>query len=458
MFSNSLSTRLLATVSLLLVLFFGITIVVLDSVFRDSSAQAIRDRLDIQVLVLMAASEEQGNNRLIPAKQLLDTRYLGPNSGLYGQIAISNGDVIWTSPSLLGTSLPFVTKVAPGARAFGERIMSNGTRVLTLSVGLSWEFSDGQSQHIVYSVAESMEQYYEQLQRFRVRLFGGFAAMSLLLIVALAALFRNILKPLRRIEHEIEDIEAGELPALGTGYPRELVGVTENMNTLLRSERERMGRYRNTLGNLAHSLKTPLAVIRNLLSAPELRHVPAAQQLDEQVSRMDDIVRYQLKRAAASAGMSLGTAPILMRDIVEPLRSTLQKVYFERHVACDASITPVDCAFLGDKGDLMELVGNLLDNAFKYCGERVTINVQALTVSGSRRDGVIITVEDDGPGISSDKRQHVLERGTRLDERAIGQGIGLSVVRELAELYRGTVEIDASALGGARIVVRLLGA
>jgi two-component system sensor histidine kinase PhoQ len=457
MFSNSLSTRLLATVSLLLVLFFGITIVVLDSVFRDSSEQAIHERLDIQVLVVMAATEEQRGNNLVPANQLLDARFLAPNSGLYGQLARRDKSAFWVSPSLLGASLPFIIDVKPGARAFGERVMSNGTRVLILSVGVSWEFANGKSQDIVVSVAESMEQYYAQLQRFRVRLFGGFAVLSLLLIVALAIVFRNVLKPLRRIEQEIEDIEAGRLPELSKGYPRELIGVTENMNTLLRSERERMSRYRNTLGNLAHSLKTPLAVIRNLLSSPELRGLESSQQLDEQVGRMDDIVRYQLKRAAASAGMTLGAAPVLLNEIVEPLVSTLRKVYFERHVGCTTDVAP-DCAFLADKGDLMELIGNLLDNAFKYCGEQVSISVQPLLIPESRRAGLTIVVDDDGPGISADKRQHVLERGTRLDERASGQGIGLSMVRELAELYRGTVDISESPLGGARITVQLLGA
>jgi two-component system sensor histidine kinase PhoQ len=429
----------------------------LDSVFRDSSEQAIHERLDIQVLVLMAATEEQRGNKLVPANQLLDARFLGPNSGLYGQLATRDKTAFWVSPSLLGATLPFIINTKPGARAFGERVMSNGTRVLTLSVGLSWEFNNGKSQDIVFSVAESMEQYYQQLRRFRVRLFGGFAIMTFLLIVALAILFRNVLKPLRRIEHEIEDIEAGRLAELGKGYPRELIGVTENMNTLLHSERERMGRYRNTLGNLAHSLKTPLAVIRNQLSSPALRGVEGVQQLDEQVGRMDDIVRYQLKRAAASAGMTLGAAPVVLNEVVEPLVSTLRKVYFEHRIACATEVAP-DCAFLADKGDLMELIGNLLDNAFKYGHEQVSISVKPLLIPDSRRAGLCIVVDDDGPGISPDKRQHVLERGTRLDERASGQGIGLSVVRELAELYRGTVEISESPLGGARITVQLLGA
>lgn len=456
MLSNSLSTRLLVTVSVLLALFFGTTSVVLDGVFRQSSRQAINDRLDIEALALMAASEETPDARLVPNRLLLDSRYLGPNSGLYGQVWSGQSYQPWLSPSLLGNALQFDTQVQPGKRAFSERVMSDGTRVLTLSVGLAWEFSDDVERVMVFSVAESMEQYYTQLRQFRVRLFGGFAAMSLLLLVSLGLLFRNVLKPLRRIEHEIAGIEAGELSELGVGYPRELTGVTENMNALLRSERERMGRYRKSLGNLAHSLKTPLAVIRNLLASIEQPDAPSVKQLDEQVSRMDDIVRYQLKRAAASTGFAFGTAPVALREVVDPLVETLQKVYFERRMACEVRLDR-ECAFQADKGDLMEMVGNLLDNAFKYGHEQVRISARNFPVGGSRRMGLEIIVEDDGPGIPVEQREQVLQRGTRLDERPIGQGIGLSVVSELADLYRGRVDISNSSLGGACLTVTLQG-
>lgn len=456
MSNHSLSNRLLITMTVLLTLFFGVTTLVLDSVFRDSSEQAIRERLEIQVQALMAASDEQAGNKLAPDKQVLDSRYLNPNSGLYGQINTAKGVLLWRSPSLLDTDLPLPMSIKPGARRFGLQVLPNGARLLTLSVALSWEFAHKRTQTLVFSVAESMEQYYTQLQRFRVRLFGGFAAMSLLLIVSLALLLRRVLQPLRRIESEIAAIEAGKLPELSAGYPRELIGVTTNLNTLLHSERERMGRYRNTLGNLAHSLKTPLAVIRNLLSSAELRELAAAKQLDEQVARMDDIVRYQLKRAAASAGMSLGAAPVVLREVVEPLINTLQKVYFDRHIDCQLDIAD-DCAFTADRDDLMELLGNLLDNAFKYCRQRVKVSIAASDSAAPRND-LMIQIEDDGPGIAAAQRQQVLERGKRLDERTSGQGIGLSVVRELAELYRGSVLIDDSALGGARVTVCLVAA
>lgn len=457
LFSYSLNTRMLVSVGLLLALFFSLTVAVLDYQFRQLSLSAIRDRLDIDELALVAASEESAPGRLVPSTALLDSRMLSPNSGLYGQISNDRGTDSWQSPSLLGVHLAFAANVLPGDRRFGTRVMSNGTRVLELSVGYSWEFSTGKAERIIFSVAESQEPYYAQLRQFRVRLFGGFAALAMALITSLAMLLRYVLKPLRRIEQEIEEIEAGRLQELGGGYPRELLGATTNMNALLRNERDRMARYRNTLGNLAHSLKTPLAVIRNQLASPGLQSLTEARQLDEQVGRMDDIVRYQLKRAAASAGTTLGSAPIALYEAIEPLRSTLQKVYFERGLHCELAIA-TDCRFLCDKGDLLEITGNLLDNAFKYGRTMVRLSAASITVVGSRRDGVVIVVEDDGAGIAADKRQQVLERGTRLDERESGQGIGLSVVRELATLYQGSVEIGDSQLGGAKITVRLCGA
>ena len=240
---------------------------------------------------------------------------------------------------------------------------------------------------------------------------------------------------------------------LGTEYPRELIGVTTNLNTLLRSERERLARYRNTLGNLAHSFKTPLAVMRNLLGGAQGRELALAKQLDEQVGRMDDIVKYQLKRAAASGGTGLGTAPVDVRSALEALRAALLKVYVERNIDCVLEVAPF-CLFAGDREDLTEIAGNLLDNAFKWSRGKVRMTADRITDPTARRDGLRLIVEDDGPGIPVDERTRVLDRGARLDERVSGQGIGLSVVRELAQLNGGTIHIDESPLGGARIEIR----
>lgn len=454
--TRSLSAQLLLSVGLLLALFFGVTVVVLDYVFRDISESGIAARLDVQVLALIAASEERPGGGLAPQRQLVEPRFNNPGSGLYGEIAIRESAYVWRSPSLLATGLDFAAAVPPGRRALAIRSLANGSKVMALSVGLAWEFSDGRSHDVNVSVAESLESYYAQLNRFRLRLFSGFGGLAVLLVGALALLLRKELRPLRQIEHEIGEIEAGRLAELGAGYPRELAGVTANMNALLRSERERLRRYRNAVGNLAHSLKTPLAVIRNAINRPELRDLSAVQQLDEQVSRMDDIVRYQLKRAAASAGTALGSAPVRVREVLVPLRSALLKVYFDRDIDCELNVAD-DCQFVGDQGDLTEIAGNLLDNAFKWCKGRIRLNARNVRMPQARHADLLLIVEDDGSGIAPEHRQQVLERGARLDERVSGQGIGLSVVRELTELYRGHVEIGDSELGGARVTVRLPG-
>ena len=449
---RSLSTRLLASVSVLLILFFGLTILALDVIFRDLSERAIRDRLEVQVLALLSASEEDVSGGLRP-QQLAEARFDNPGSGLYGEILRSDGYPSWRSNSLTGTGLEFPAQLKTGERRFGELRRGDGSPVLAFSMGIDWQFSSGELRPFIYSVAEDLEPYYAQLNRFRGTLFGWFGVLMLVLLGALAILLRRLLAPLRRVEHDIEAIEAGQMSELGGGYPRELLGITTNLNALLRSERERLARYRNTLGNLAHSFKTPLAVMRNLLGSTA-RDLPVATQLDEQVGRMDDIVKYQLKRAAASGGTGLGTAPVDVLDVLKSLRAALLKVYAERGIECDLIVSD-GCTFVGDREDLTEIAGNLLDNAFKFCRRTVRLSAQPITDAAARRDGLRLVVEDDGPGIPMEERTRVLERGARLDERVSGQGIGLSVVRELVELNGGSIHIETSTFGGARIEVRL---
>ncbi len=442
---HSLSTRLLASVSVLLLLFFGATIAVLDAVYRNFSETFMQTRLDLQVANLISASDEQAGGKLIPGETLRETRFANLGSGLYGQIQRDDGEVMWWSHSLTGTRLELYTAVAPGKRLTRRMTLPDGSEVQALSVGLEWEFPRKKSHKFTYTVAEDLKPYKAELYTIREQLFAWFAGLIVLLLGALAILFRWVLKPVRRVEHEIEEIEAGRANELHGDYPRELAGITANMNTLLRSERDRLERYRNTLGNLAHSLKTPLAVARSLADSPPLQ---------EQITRMDNIVRYQLKRASMSGGSGLGNAPIAVKGVLEALRETLLKVYADKHPSVDIDADPA-ARFIGDEGDLMEIAGNLLDNACKWCKSQVRIAASPLVLPGSRREGLMLYVEDDGPGISPDKRDLVLKRGARLDERVSGQGIGLSVVQELANLSGGSVTIDTSPLGGCKITVRL---
>jgi two-component system sensor histidine kinase PhoQ len=451
---RSLSARLLLSASLLLILFFGITVAALDAVFRNLSEQTMRDRLEGQLLALIVASEEVEGGWLQPAAEKTEERLKNPGSGLYGEILRGDGYPSWRSNSLSGTGLEFKTNLRSGERVYVELRRADGAPVRALSRAIEWQFEDGVTRTFVFSVAEDLDPYYRSLATFRGRLFGWFGFLMLLLLGSLAALLQRMLAPLRRVEREITAIETGELTELGSGYPRELLGITANLNALLRSERERLARYRNTLGNLAHSLKTPLAVMRNLLGSSQAKELPIAAQLDEQVARMDELVKYQLKRAAVAGGTGLGSAPVSVRESLESLRGALLKVYAERRIECELDIEE-GCAFYGDREDLTEIAGNVLDNAFKWARSRIRVEGRRVSAPHARRDGLKLIFDDDGPGVPPEQRTHVLARGARLDERVSGQGIGLSVVCELVAASGGTVSIHDSPWGGARVEVLL---
>ncbi len=451
---SSLSGRLLASVSLLLCLFFGLTIAALDLVFRDLSERSIGELLDAQLVALLAACEMDDHGNVQPAGPLAEARLRQPGSGLYAVIRSERGELIWRSPSLLGQELTLDAPVAPGARQLARHAFGDDSEVMALTAGIEWELDTGKSRPFIFTIATSLSPYEAQLQRFRQQMLGWFLGLLLLLLASLALLLRWALKPVRRIESEISEVEAGGRTALSDRQPRELQGLSSNMNALLASERRRVERYRDTLGNLAHSLKTPLAVIRSALSEetdPERRQ----QLINQQIDRMDAIVQHQLKRAAASGGAVVGQAAVDVKPLLLELRTTLSKVYGQKDLLIEVA-SRGDARFAGDRGDLFELLGNLLDNACKWCRGHVRV-VAARQLDATGRPRLRVTVEDDGAGIAIEDRKRIFGRGARADEQVDGQGLGLAMVHEIVELYGGSLEIADSDLGGARIEVVLPG-
>ncbi len=459
----SLSARLLLSVSALLLVFFGATIFLLDTVFRDTAEQAIEDRLYVQLIVLLAEAEAVGDERTLTiAQSLPEARFETPGSGLYGVIHDAGGTPIWRSPSSVGRDLPSVRIQPSGGTAF-ERIQMNQEALFSLSLGVEWEFDDSAIIPFVFTAAEDLTPYAAQVARFRRQLFGWFAALIIMLISGQALLVRWVLQPLHQVEEEIVAVEQGQRARLGNDYPRELQGVTSNLNGLLNAERERLARYRDTLGNLAHSLKTPLAVIRTAVDAHTARaptsgqaaapgQAEVASAVREQVQRMQDIVAYQLQRAAAWGATSLGQAPVPVLPVVEQLVRSLEKVYAERALEYTVEVQEGAC-FYGEQGDLMEMLGNLMDNASKWAKGHVHIQAQRLAGERSRRDGLRMQVSDDGTGIAEHDVSRLTERGVRADERVAGHGIGLNIVREIIGLYDGQLLIGRAASGGAQIAI-----
>lgn len=445
--AHSLSRRLLISVAVPLALFFAVMMLVLDSGFRTLSERQLHALLDSQIVTLIAAAEPDSSGGYDAPLNGLDARLASPDSGLYAQIRSNN--LLWRSPSTAGVPIDFGPPLAQGDRTFSYALVGH-TRVATESRGISFADDPKQPGHaLTFSVAVSLTPYEAQLWVFRSRMLGWFTGLMVLLLLSLAALLRRVLAPLRRLEREIHEVEEGRSEMLGSGYPRELGGVARHLNALLVGERKRVARYRDTLGNLAHGLKTPLAVMRAAMQ-PEVGSGGATRTIGTEIDRMTDIIEHQLKRAAASGGALLGQAPVAVAVVAADLRGALLKVYSRKDLSIELAIQE-GSYFIGDRGDFVELLGNLLDNACKWCRERVRV---AGTVE---EGGLALVVEDDGPGIAEEDRVKVLERGVRTDEDVPGQGLGLAMVHDTVDLYGGKLAVEASALGGARFSLRLPG-
>ena len=453
----SVSRRLLIAVAVPLLLFFLLTGWVIDYVFRQQNEASLRERLDEQVVALVGAVDLDRDGNLVINTQLDPERQLDvPSSGQYASLRDESGKLIWNSSSLSGTGLNLGSKLPVGAQTFRYLIARDGTTVAELSRGLQWNYGDGLKKNLVFTAADSTAPQMRQLSLFRRRMAGWFGGLAAALLATMAWMMRRALAPVRRLEQEISAVELGAAQQLGGGYPRELAGVTQGLNALLESERNRIARYRDTLGNLAHSLKTPLAVIRASLDNMQSDAARTQSAIELEVERMAQIVAHQLKRAAAGGGATLGQAPVPLLPLVVDLRAAMLKVHARKDLRIDIDVAP-ELGFLGDSGDVLELLGNLVDNACKWCRSRVSVSAQLDPVRELPRR-LSIVVEDDGPGIAPENRTRVIERGARADELVPGHGLGLAMVRETAGLYAGRFFIDVSAaLGGTRVELQLPG-
>ena len=449
---TSLRGRLLIAGSVVLAAFLGLTGLTLDRAFQDSAQAAVRERLQAQVYLLLGAVNLDAFNRLTLPQVLPEARFSTPDSGLYADVMDAQGHLLWRSPSLLGRALPFFPAVRdPGDTQFAPLESAQGDALFVLAFTVSWEIAPGQYRLYTFRVAEDQANFREQLWSFRRSLWGWLLAATAVLLTVQGLILHWSLQPLRQVAAEVTEIESGARLAFSSGYPAELQPLTANLNALVRQGRTLLDRYRNALGDLAHSLKTPLAVLRGVLentaSPEELR-----QALAEQVERMNRTVDYQLQRAAASGPLAL-SAPLPVAPLARRILDSLAKVYAERalDLRCEIDAATV---FYGDEGDLMEMLGNLADNACKWARRRVV--VRAWPAEHEGRAELVMEIEDDGPGIPAEQAPLLLNRGQRADPTVAGHGIGLAVVRDLVEeVYYGRLEIGYGTLGGARVRARL---
>ncbi|MEO7258678.1 MAG: ATP-binding protein [Luteimonas sp.] len=454
---RSLQSRQLLAASLGLVAFLALAGFALDRAFVDVAGQGLRDRLKAYAFSYAGGIEFARDGALIPPEVPPDGRFDRPGSGLYAEVELPNGR--WDSGSSQGPRLPQGEVLAGREEVFDGPLpitKSDGSpgEVYRYGIGLvdATRSDNAEFPYTIY-IMEDAGTLPRQVRVFRQALWGYLGIAAVVLLLLQAVILRWSLLPLRRVIAELKRVQRGQAARMSERHPRELEPLTDSINAFVESERENLDRQRNTLADLAHSLKTPLAVLRTRLDSGagegELR-----EELDTQLRRMNDLVGYQLARAA-SGGHKLFAAPVATEPHAEQIVRGLEKIYAAKGVICEFEIDP-EARFHGEPGDLQELLGNLLENAFKWARSRVLLTIRPGAIAPGRRPGLLIAVEDDGPGIAPERIAHVLQRGVRGDERVQGHGIGLAIAQDMVRSYRGELEVGASQeLGGARFEVRL---
>ncbi len=449
----SINSRMLIAATIILAGFLGVTGITLENSFRVNAEAAMKERLQLQLHTLIASMDQDDDGGMTLAYPLYEARFFTQDSGLYAEVLTNEGQPVWASPSMAGVHIPLHSGLVRGEQRYEYLTISTGETVLAHSIGLTWGDNDSAQEAYTFVVAETLQRLHDEIAAFRKNLWASLGTVAIVLLVMLAVILRWGLAPLRRVADDLGEIEAGHHLELKGEYPRELRGLTDNLNALIRSNREHEERYRASLGDLAHSLKTPLAVLRGAVDASSQAPDGIRSTVEDQIERMDQIVGYQLQRAAASGRKALA-APVDVEQLVTRVVTALKKVYAEKQVEIAVDVLPA-LSFHCDEGDLMELLGNLVDNACKYCRRRVEIGLRLEAVQG--QSGLLIEVCDDGPGISEAHLPTVLERGGRLDTQANGHGLGLAMISDIVALYDGHLEFQRSRLGGALVAIWLPG-
>ncbi len=436
---QSLSFRLLISAGVVLSAFFALVAFVLEEGFRESTEQALKETLQVHLYSLLAVAEMTDSGEMKMPRSLREPRFSNPSSGLYAAINQTDNTLVWRSNSAIGIDLSPAIPLKPGELIF---VKDNNNRFV-LHYSIIWENKKGIENFYVFTVAEDESFVTHQVGRFRVTLRTWLFFIGLLLVLFQYLVLRWSLKPLRIIVNDLEEIEAGKKTRLNGQYPLELKGLANNLNTLISSERAHLERYRNTLSDLAHSLKTPLAILRGCLETTVVNKDTAT----EQISRMNDIVEYQLQKAAAKGQKKL-TGKVDITHIIDKIILSLNKVYSEKQIVFSFTHSE-QCFMRGEEGDIYEIAGNLLDNASKWCDKQIKVNLQQL--EKGEKFSLLLEIEDDGAGIPEQKLDEILQRGVRADENIQGHGIGMAVVNELIALLGGQLFAERSeTLGGMK--------
>jgi signal transduction histidine kinase len=454
---SSLATRLFLSATAWVVVILVITGIVLSSVYRDATERAFDRRLNLYLRTLIAevATPDEPPDRQF--QSLGEPLFELPLSGWYWQITRTDTEKGETraSRSLWDKKLPKLDENTTELTAAGVRLgyvdgpEGQSLRMVERPVDLG---ADGK---YLVSVAGDATEIFDETRSFDYYLFGTFAALTIVLLLTTIFQVRFGLAPLKRISDSIADIRSGRAERLEGEFPVEIAPLARETNALIDANREIVERARTHVGNLAHAIKTPLSVIVNEASAHG--GDPFANKVLEQTDLMRDQVAHHLERARIAARLTVVNTVTEVAPAIEALRRTMEKIHRERGVAIELE-ADVQAKFRGERQDLEEMVGNLVDNACKWAASRVFIEVRVERPAEPGAGPVLqIIVDDDGMGLPAAERSRASRRGQRLDESKPGSGLGLSIVVDLAALYGGSLSLGNAPIGGLRAELVLPG-
>ena len=416
----------------------------LTDLYSRALDTSLSETLDFHVESLAGALLDEGDPSS-PDIALSDPRFDRPRSGWYWAIRDADGTLYNLSTSVVGIDLPVLTEAADGSgrrTAVMDDVFGTRLRVVERTVTLAPD-----TYHIV--VTGNLSEILELVGDFRGQAFIVLGAVGVMLAIMSAIVARFAMRPIDRLSAAIESVREGESVSVTGTYPREIAPLAEEVNELLRSNAQIIERARNQVGNLAHGLKTPIAVLRNEASA---RKGALADVVMTESEKMSTMVATYLERARLAARTSVVGKKADATMIMLRLTRVMRKI----HPDCTIAFQRPDASlpwFRGDEADLEEMAGNLLDNACKWSKGQVGVRLDA-----ERSDTgtmLLIRIDDNGPGLTEEDAQKVLRRGVRLDEKTPGSGLGLDIVKELVDVYGGSLALKRSALGGLLVELRL---
>ena len=456
--SRSLRFRLLAVTVVGVAVAVLLAGLVLSGLFREHVQRQFEATLLQQLDQVTARLEFDGQGQPVVAAQALsDPRWLKPYSGLYWQVDAMASDGrsrvgVLRSRSLWDTSLALqADALTDGAVHVHEVVGPQGAPLLVLERTVRAEGVDAARWRLI--VAADLQATQAATAQF-TRVLG----LSLLVLLALlaAAAWAQVavgLKPLKALQRGLQDVQQARTPQLQGAFPAEVQPLVNDFNAVLTRNAEVVERARTQAGNLAHALKTPLSVLENAARALAATDGSVmAALVHEQVQMAQRHIDWHLARSRVAASVHLPGQRTALEPVVAGLVRVMNKVHAGRGVDITVGLPEAPLFFAGEAQDLQEMLGNLLDNACKWA--RSSVRVQA-HIDGGQPLQMVVSVEDDGPGIGTAQRALALERGVRLDETVPGTGLGLAIVQELAALYAGRLDLQSSELGGLRAALTL---